>query len=119
MQLISNAWVLRFAQDDSAAASLARLRFFRFEIRDFRFFGCGSSRQARVRKVNSGTKTCSAGAGDAYQIGVTLVFAGPSGKFRAGTHLEAAEDFDFIGDLRFLISDFADVGHLGRQGSGR
>ena len=43
-----------------------------------------------------------------------LVFAGPSGKFRAGTHLEAAEDFDFIGDLRFLISDFADVGHLGQ-----
>jgi len=29
----------------------------RFEIRDFRFCGCRSSGQARIRKVNSGTKT--------------------------------------------------------------
>jgi len=34
-----------------------------------------------------------------------LVFADPSGKFRAGAHLHAAEDFDSIGDLRFEISD--------------
>jgi hypothetical protein len=51
-------------------------------------------------------ENCSAGTGYAYQVSVmVLVFADPSGKFRAGAHLHAAEDFDSIGDLRFEISD--------------
>src|SRR5207244_12349773 len=40
----------------SVEAARAAFFYLRFEIRDFRFCGCGASRQVRIRKVNSGRK---------------------------------------------------------------
>ena len=52
---VENSVQIEFAGEGGRATRTDLIR--RFEIRDFRFCGCRASRQVRVRKVNSGTKT--------------------------------------------------------------